>query len=159
MTEKTRHPWETREMTELFDAFSSLKSRLQLEIFLRDLCTLGELEAMAHRWKVARLVHRGVPYTEIAEQIGVSTATVTRVAHSVLAFSVSCLTFDTISSNALRFSSIAARPRAISSRASPTPSLIDWAASFTVVTMRTWHRAGRTTSSTHSPPPSPTRCG
>jgi len=81
MTEKTRHPWETREMTELFDAFSSLKSRLQLEIFLRDLCTLGELEAMAHRWKVARLVHRGVPYTEIAEQIGVSTATVTRVAH------------------------------------------------------------------------------
>ena len=64
-----------------FDAFSSLKSRLQLEIFLRDLCTLGELEAMAHRWTVARLVHQGVPYAEIAGQTGVSTATVTRVAH------------------------------------------------------------------------------
>src|SRR5438067_3427803 len=81
MTEKTRHPWETREMTELFDALLSLKSRLQLEIFLRDLCTIGELEAMAHRWRVARLVHEGLPYTEIAEKTGASTATVTRVAH------------------------------------------------------------------------------
>jgi TrpR-related protein YerC/YecD len=68
-------------MTELFDAMRSLKSRLELEIFMRDLCTLGELEAMAHRWQVARLVHQGLPYTEIAEKTGASTATVTRVAH------------------------------------------------------------------------------
>ena len=68
-------------MTELFEAFSSLNSRDELEIFLRDLCTLGELEAMAHRWQVARLVDQGVPYAEIAQKTGVSTATVTRVAH------------------------------------------------------------------------------
>jgi TrpR-related protein YerC/YecD len=68
-------------MTELFDALRSLKSRQELEEFLRDLCTLGELEAMAHRWQVARLVDQGLPYTEIAEKTGASTATVTRVAH------------------------------------------------------------------------------
>jgi TrpR-related protein YerC/YecD len=68
-------------MTELFEALRSLKSRQELEAFLRDLCTLGELEAMAHRWQVARLVDRGLPYTEIAEKTGASTATVTRVAH------------------------------------------------------------------------------
>ena len=68
-------------MTELFDALRSLKSRQELESFMRDLCTLGELEAMAHRWQVARLVHQGLPYTEIAEKTGASTATVTRVAH------------------------------------------------------------------------------
>ena len=68
-------------MTELFDAVRSLKSRQELEAFLRDLCTLGELEAMAHRWQVARLVDQGLPYTEIAEKTGGSTATVTRVAH------------------------------------------------------------------------------
>jgi TrpR-related protein YerC/YecD len=68
-------------MTELFEAMRSLKSRQELEIFMRDLCTLGELEAMAHRWQVARLVNRGLPYTEIAEKTGASTATVTRVAH------------------------------------------------------------------------------
>ena len=68
-------------MTELFEAMRSLKSRQELEIFMRDLCTLGELEAMAHRWQVARLVRKGLPYTEIAEKTGASTATVTRVAH------------------------------------------------------------------------------
>ena len=68
-------------MTELFEALRSLKSRQELEEFLRDLCTLGELEAMAHRWQVARLVDQGLPYTEIAEKTGASTATVTRVAH------------------------------------------------------------------------------
>jgi len=68
-------------MTELFGAVRNLKSRQELEAFLRDLCTLGELEAMAHRWQVARLVDRGLPYTEIAEKTGASTATVTRVAH------------------------------------------------------------------------------
>jgi TrpR-related protein YerC/YecD len=68
-------------MTELFDAVRSLQSRQELEAFLRDLCTLGELEAMAHRWQVARLVDQGLPYTEIAEKTGASTATVTRVAH------------------------------------------------------------------------------
>jgi TrpR-related protein YerC/YecD len=68
-------------MTELFEALRSLKSRRELEAFLRDLCTLGELEAMAHRWQVARLVDRGLPYTEIADKTGASTATVTRVAH------------------------------------------------------------------------------
>ena len=46
-------------MTELFDAMRSLKSRHELEIFMRDLCTLGELEAMAHRWHAARLVDEG----------------------------------------------------------------------------------------------------
>ena len=68
-------------MTELFEALRSLESRQELEAFLRDLCTLGELEAMAHRWQVARLVDRGLPYTEVAEKTGASTATVTRVAH------------------------------------------------------------------------------
>jgi len=68
-------------MTELFEALRSLKSRQELEAFLRDLCTLGELEAMAHRWQVARLVDQGLPYTEIADKTGASTATVTRVAH------------------------------------------------------------------------------
>ena len=49
--------------------------------FFRDLCTLSELEAMAHRWQVARLLEQGLPYLEIAERTGASTTTVTRVAH------------------------------------------------------------------------------
>ena len=59
----------------------ALESRAEAERFFRDLCTLSELEAMAHRWEVARLLEQGLPYLEIAERTGASTTTVTRVAH------------------------------------------------------------------------------
>jgi TrpR-related protein YerC/YecD len=48
---------------------------------LRDLCTLSELEAMAHRWQVAQLLEQGLPYLEISKRTHASTTTVTRVAH------------------------------------------------------------------------------
>ncbi|MFL5928262.1 MAG: YerC/YecD family TrpR-related protein [Gaiellaceae bacterium] len=68
-------------MRALFDAILSLETREETASFFRDLCTLSELEAMAHRWEVARLLERGLPYLEIAERTGASTTTVTRVAH------------------------------------------------------------------------------
>ena len=68
-------------MRELSEAILALETREEVERFLRDLCTLGELEAMAHRWAVARLVDQGLPYLEIAQKTHASTTTVTRVAH------------------------------------------------------------------------------
>ena len=68
-------------MRELFDAILALETRAEVEAFFRDLCTLSELEAMAHRWQVARLLERGLSYLEISERTGASTTTVTRVAH------------------------------------------------------------------------------
>jgi TrpR-related protein YerC/YecD len=68
-------------MRSLFEAMLAMETRSELEAFLRDLCTLSELEAMAHRWEVARLLEQGLPYLEIAERTGASTTTVTRVAH------------------------------------------------------------------------------
>lgn len=81
MADRGRHQWRTRELDELFQAILALETRDEAERFLRDLCTLAELEAMSHRWAVARLVDRGLPYLEVAEKTGASTATVTRVAH------------------------------------------------------------------------------
>jgi TrpR-related protein YerC/YecD len=78
-----RHPWYTEQMEDLVEAMSSLRNSEELRDFLRDLCTLGELEAMAHRWEVAKLVDEGLPYLEIARRTGASTATVTRVAQWV----------------------------------------------------------------------------
>ena len=68
-------------MEDLFEAISSLEGTDEVEPFLRDLCTLSELEAMAHRWEVVKLLDQGLPYQEIARQTGASTTTVTRVAH------------------------------------------------------------------------------
>ncbi len=58
----------------------SMKTPDEVARFLRDLCTLPELEALAHRWRTVQLLEEGVPYVEIAERVPTSTATVTRVA-------------------------------------------------------------------------------
>lgn len=78
---RSRHPWCTDEMLDLFVTIRSLPSLGELEEFMRDLCTLPELETLAHRWQVVKLVDEGLPYLEIAQRTGASTATVTRVAH------------------------------------------------------------------------------
>ena len=75
------HAWQTSETDELFETILSLRTMEEVARFFRDLCTLAELEAMAHRWEVARLLDQGLPYHEVARRTGASTTTVTRVAH------------------------------------------------------------------------------
>jgi TrpR-related protein YerC/YecD len=78
----TRHELdELAGLDELAAAFLRLRNRDEARRFLRDLCTRGELEALAHRWQIVRLLDEGLPYLEIAERVHTSTATVTRVAH------------------------------------------------------------------------------
>jgi TrpR-related protein YerC/YecD len=72
--------WPTAEHEELFAAIASLRTKDEAERFLRDLCTVAELDAMAHRWQVARLLNEGLPYLEVARRAHASTTTVTRVA-------------------------------------------------------------------------------
>jgi len=67
-------------LDELAAALRTLTSDEEVTRFLRDLCTLPELQALAHRWQTARLLDEGVPYVEIADRVPTSTATVTRVA-------------------------------------------------------------------------------
>jgi TrpR-related protein YerC/YecD len=68
-------------LDELADALLVLRTRDEARRFLRDLCTVGELEALAHRWQIAGLVDSGRSYLDIADTVRTSTATVTRVAH------------------------------------------------------------------------------
>jgi TrpR-related protein YerC/YecD len=67
-------------LDELADAILTLRSPDEVQRFLRDLCTLPELEALAHRWQIVLLLDSGASYVEIAERVPTSTATVTRVA-------------------------------------------------------------------------------
>lgn len=62
-------------------AFLALETAEEAERFLLDLTTPGELQALAERWRVARMLDAGgMSYREISAQTGVSTTTVTRVA-------------------------------------------------------------------------------
>lgn len=72
---------ENKEMKELFKAIAALKTESESKNFMRDLCTFGELSAMAERWQVASQVNKNIPYRNIAKNTGSSTATITRVAH------------------------------------------------------------------------------
>ena len=80
MAEEPSHTWQTKETTELFEAIASLRSTDEAGRFLRDLCTLSDLEAMTHRWQVVRLLEEGLPYLEVSKRTHASTTTVTRVA-------------------------------------------------------------------------------
>jgi TrpR-related protein YerC/YecD len=46
---------------------------------LEDLCTIHEVKALAARLEVARLLHEGLTYDEIAKRTGASSATISRV--------------------------------------------------------------------------------
>jgi TrpR-related protein YerC/YecD len=76
---------ETRQarVDELFEALLKFKTGEEVQSFLMDLCTPSEIESMADRWCVARLVHQGMSYREIYQRTGVSTATITRIARCV----------------------------------------------------------------------------
>jgi TrpR-related protein YerC/YecD len=72
--------WQNDDTDALFTAVLSLEDTAEAARFFRDLCTLRELEEMAQRWRVVRLLERGLPYREISGETGCSTATVTRIA-------------------------------------------------------------------------------
>ena len=47
--------------------------------FFEDLCTVSELQEMSRRMHAARMLKNNYIYSEIAEQTGLSTATISRV--------------------------------------------------------------------------------
>src|SRR6476620_217284 len=67
-------------LSALADAVTTLRTEVEVTRFLRDLCTLPELEALAHRWQTVLLLEQGAPYVEIAERVPTPPAPVTRVA-------------------------------------------------------------------------------
>jgi len=76
----TDEDWRDEAVEALLDEIVALRDRDEAAAFLRDLCTLGEIQAMAQRWHVARLLDQGLHYAETSRLTGASTGTITRVA-------------------------------------------------------------------------------
>ncbi|MGI6649119.1 MAG: YerC/YecD family TrpR-related protein [Bacillota bacterium] len=64
---------------QLFEAVLLLKNKEECYQFFEDLCTVGEINAMAQRLEVARMLHENTTYALIGERTGASTATISRV--------------------------------------------------------------------------------
>ena len=68
-----------KDIDDLFLAITRLESLEECRKFLRDLLTETEIREFAERWKVARMLSRGVPYTTIEDETGLSSRTIARV--------------------------------------------------------------------------------
>ena len=66
---------------DLAAALSSVRTPGEARALLADLCTPAEVNSLAERWQVARLLDTGtMTYREIHDATGVSTTTIVRVA-------------------------------------------------------------------------------
>lgn len=68
----------------LCSALANCANTGEVASFLRDIGTLGELEAWCERLEVAKQLNQGKTYREVASNTGASTTTVTRVAKFLL---------------------------------------------------------------------------
>ena len=71
--------WQTAATDQLLATILKLETVDEAAAFMRDLCTRRELEEMSHRWEAVKLLDQGIPYREISDRTGLSTATITRI--------------------------------------------------------------------------------
>ena len=64
---------------QLFQSVLCLETIDECYQFFEDLCTVGELKALAQRLEVARMLKAGCRYEDIVDTTGASTATISRV--------------------------------------------------------------------------------
>lgn len=73
----------TREVEQLLHAVLALENADEAYALLVDVCTVRELQEMASRLEVARLLDAGEHYTAIQEKTGASATTISRVSKAL----------------------------------------------------------------------------
>src|SRR5438132_10868509 len=82
-----RPRWRTPLTDQLFEAVLELQSVPEAERLFEDLCTIKEISDFSHRLEIARLLHAGAKYDEVAAAMrrsagpdhAPSTATISRI--------------------------------------------------------------------------------
>ena len=72
-------PFNTPSIDRLFAAILQLKDMEECHKFFEDVCTIKEVKDMAQRLDAAILLDEGAGYQAITDQVGISTATISRV--------------------------------------------------------------------------------
>lgn len=67
------------EIDELYDAILSLENREECYRFFDDICTINEINSIAQRLQVAKLLSQKKTYNEIEAITKASTATISRI--------------------------------------------------------------------------------
>ncbi len=67
----------------LFEAILLLHTVEECYCFFEDICTIHEIQSLAQRLEVAKMLRQHKTYVDIAEKTGASTATISRVNRSL----------------------------------------------------------------------------
>ena len=67
----------------LMDTIAKLKTREECYDFFEDVCTIKEILDMSKRLEAAKLLDKGLNYKDIIAEIGISTATLSRVSKAL----------------------------------------------------------------------------
>ncbi len=79
----TNPKYKSKQLDELFEAILLLKTKDDCYKFFEDACTVRELNSIAQRLEVAKLLMIRKTYNEIEKETGASTATISRVNRSL----------------------------------------------------------------------------
>ena len=71
------------DIDELFEAILTLRDVEDCYRFFEDICTVKELQAIAQRLQVVKLLVKNKTYHEIESETGASTATISRINRSL----------------------------------------------------------------------------
>ena len=71
--------WDNKKTQNLVKAILALKNAKEAKSFLRDLLTAPELNEFGNRWLAAQRLDKGVPYSTIQTQTGLSSTTIARI--------------------------------------------------------------------------------
>lgn len=66
-----------------FEAILLLENKEECYRFFEDICTIKEIQAIAQRLEVAKLLRANKTYNEIESETGASTATISRINRSL----------------------------------------------------------------------------
>jgi TrpR-related protein YerC/YecD len=73
----------SKQADSLFEAVLQLETMDECYRFFEDICTIKEVQAIAQRLEVAKLLKSNKTYNEIEELTGASTATISRINRSL----------------------------------------------------------------------------
>lgn len=71
--------WHSKSTDELCMALLSLETIEECYAFLEDICTIKETLDISQRLSVAKMLKKGISYTQINKETGASAATISRV--------------------------------------------------------------------------------
>lgn len=74
---------EINNLDDLYKAILCLENVEECRLFFKDLCTLPELKALSQRYQVAKMLTKNYVYSDIVQETGASTATISRVNRSL----------------------------------------------------------------------------